>query len=87
MPGYDWNPLRKHRNIACPCESGKKAKHCHGKDDLLPIEMVNLVKEHLRTLSAAGLIRVSRAEITLTPVPPKAEEPKTEEAQAADVPV
>lgn len=29
-PGHDWNPLLKvPRNNPCPCQSGKKFKHCH----------------------------------------------------------
>lgn len=28
--GYVWSPLRKiPRNSKCPCDSGKKFKHCH----------------------------------------------------------
>lgn len=29
-PGFEWNPLLKiPRNAPCPCDSGKKFKHCH----------------------------------------------------------
>lgn len=29
-PGFAWNPLLKiPRNQKCPCDSGKKFKHCH----------------------------------------------------------
>lgn len=29
-PGYSWNPLLGiPRNHLCPCDSGKKFKHCH----------------------------------------------------------
>jgi hypothetical protein len=30
LPGGAWNPALKYpRNLPCPCDSGKKFKHCH----------------------------------------------------------
>lgn len=70
MPAYtpspenDWNPLRAHRNIPCPCGSQMKAKRCCGRFDVLPKATVKAVKDHLRALSARGVIRGSKEEIT-----------------------
>lgn len=64
--GYAWNPLRAYRNVACPCDSGKKAKRCHGRLDLIPLEMVAQVKRYLRALSAAGVIEVRVKDIAPT---------------------
>lgn len=55
-PGFEWNPLKRHRNVFCPCDSGKKAKHCHGIPEALPIADVNHIKDYLRRLSAAGIV-------------------------------
>lgn len=49
-PGYDWNPLRAHRNIPCPCESGKKAKHCHGRDNTIPASQVKTLRTYLKAI-------------------------------------
>lgn len=46
-PGHDWNPLRRHRNIPCPCGSGHKAKRCHGRAEILPEEDVRKIKAYL----------------------------------------
>lgn len=62
-PGYDWNPLRKFRNVLCPCGSAKKSKVCHGKAETLPIADVNKVKDYLRELSMQGIIKVSLTDI------------------------
>lgn len=62
-PGYDWNPLRAYRNVACPCGSNLKVKRCHGKLDLLPVSEVAAAKEYLRRLSMAGVITARPKEI------------------------
>lgn len=62
-PGFDWNPLKRHRNLPCPCESGLKAKRCHGKFEVLPHEEVAKVKAYLRKLSALGFIEARPSEI------------------------
>jgi hypothetical protein len=62
-PGHDWNPLRRYRNIPCPCGSNRKAKHCHGRPETLPLGMIEKVKDYLRGLSAQGFIEVRKGEI------------------------
>lgn len=47
MPGYDWNPLKKHRNIPCPCGSGHKAKRCCGTFEALPMDVAEKVRAYL----------------------------------------
>lgn len=38
-PGYVENPAKKYsRNLRCICQSGKKIKHCHGKNDFVPVD-------------------------------------------------
>lgn len=61
--GHDFNPLRRHRNVACPCGSKFKAKYCHGMFDILPIETIRKIKEYLRLLSSKGVIQVKPSEI------------------------
>ncbi len=63
-PGFDWNPMRKFRNIPCFCGSKLKAKRCHGRLDALPHDVLPKVKAYLRMLSAAGFIEVRSSEIT-----------------------
>lgn len=58
------NPLRAHRNIACPCGSNLKAKRCHGRYDSLPIADIEKIKTYLRALSAKGIIEARKGEIT-----------------------
>lgn len=55
--GRDWNPLKRHRNIPCPCGSGKKAKRCHGKAETLTIEDCEKVKSYLTKLASHGFIK------------------------------
>lgn len=47
-PGWAVNPLRKFRNMPCPCGSGVKSKRCHGRLDVLPshvaIELARFVE-------------------------------------------
>lgn len=43
-PGFVWNPLKKHRNIPCPCHSGRKAKHCCGRIEALPEAVAEAIK-------------------------------------------
>lgn len=62
-PGFDWNPLRAFRNVACPCGSKRKAKKCHGRLDLLPDAQVAEVKQYLQRLSAAGIIEVRMGDV------------------------
>lgn len=61
--GFDWNPLRKHRNIDCPCGSKKKAKKCHGLAEILPISDIKKINGYLKALSAAGMVKVSIAKV------------------------
>lgn len=61
LPGNERNPLRKHRNISCPCKSGKKAKHCHGKYEFLPERVSCYLKLQLHSL---GLEILSAKEVT-----------------------
>lgn len=56
-PGYDWNPLKRHRNLPCPCGSGKKLKRCHGEPSALPTEDVELAKTYLTKLAQYGFIK------------------------------
>jgi hypothetical protein len=63
MPGYDFNPLRSFRNVACPCGSRLKAKRCHGRAEILPDEDVRAIKGYLMALSAAGVITVRPGDI------------------------
>lgn len=62
-PGFEWNPLRAFRNVACPCGSEKKAKRCHGQADLLPASDVATIKRYLRHLSAMGVIEARPKDI------------------------
>ncbi len=64
IEGHSFNPLRRHRNVACPCGSKFKAKYCHGRFDILPNEMIKAIKEYLRLLSSKGVIQVKPSEIT-----------------------
>lgn len=57
--GYEWNPLRKHRNIPCPCGSGRKAKKCHGQAEAIPEDEAQVVQDYLRQL---GELRASKSE-------------------------
>jgi hypothetical protein len=64
--GHEWNPLRKYRNVLCPCSRGRqgvKAKHCHGSFDLVTHEDARKIRKYLRELSAAGVIRASASDI------------------------
>lgn len=63
LPDQDWNPLRQHRNVPCPCESGKKAKHCHGQAPTLLKKEVQMIWTYLRGLSARGLVELSESEM------------------------
>ena len=54
--GFEWNPLRRHRNLPCPCGSKKKIKRCHGKVDALTHEDAEKARIYLRMLSAYGWI-------------------------------
>lgn len=62
-PGYDWNPLKRHRNLPCPCGSGQKVKRCHGMAEMLPLEDIKKVKAWLLELARAGFIKTRLAEI------------------------
>ena len=48
-PGFGWNPLLAHRNIPCPCASGRKAKVCHGLSRTLPLKDVEGLKQWLKS--------------------------------------
>ena len=61
--GHEFNPLRRHRNVACPCGCKFKAKYHLGKFDILPKEAVKEIKAYLRLLSSKGLIQVKPSEI------------------------
>lgn len=61
--GFASNPLRAHRNVACPCGSNLKAKRCHGRHDFLPISDIEKIKTYLRALSAKGIIEARKGEI------------------------
>lgn len=56
--GHEANPLKRHRNVPCPCGSGKKAKRCHGRHDFIPEADAKNAKRYLRELSALGFIEV-----------------------------
>lgn len=60
-PGFGWNPLKKHRNLPCPCGSGLKIKRCHGQSETLPLEDIAKCKEYLGKLEAYGFIRSRRS--------------------------
>lgn len=62
-PGFQWNPLRRHRNLPCPCKSGRKIKRCHGMFEVLPDEDVAQAKDYLRELALHGFIRTRLSEI------------------------
>lgn len=62
-PGFARNPLRRHRNIPCPCGSGKKAKRCHGAEEFVETKMADRIRQYLRELSAGGFITVRPGEI------------------------
>lgn len=47
-PGFVWNPLKKHRNIPCLCESGRKAKDCCGRHEALPVDVAKKVTRALK---------------------------------------
>jgi hypothetical protein len=53
--GFDRNPLKAHRNAACPCGSGLKVKRCHGLEDYLPIEAAESARKYLAVLASQGL--------------------------------
>lgn len=59
-PGLERNPLRRYRNLPCPCQSGQKVKRCHGRLDALPKELIPAVKAWLRELSAYGFIEARK---------------------------
>lgn len=63
-PGHDWNPLRAHRNLPCPCGSDKKVKRCHGLALTVPTDVAATLRKYLRALSAAGVITARPKEIT-----------------------
>jgi len=49
--GYVWNPLLKFpRNLKCPCESGKKFKHCHlsGIPPVIPPDAAKKIAEAMK---------------------------------------
>ena len=48
-PGLESNPLRKHRNIPCPCGKPKKAKNCCGRYAALPVKIAAIVRKYLET--------------------------------------
>jgi hypothetical protein len=64
--GFEWNPLKRHRNIPCVCGSKKKAKRCHGQLETVPTEAANKIRAYLRALALAGFIR-GRKEETSSP--------------------
>lgn len=61
--GFERNPLKRHRNVACPCGSDKKAKRCHGRLDYLPEDLAEKARRYLRELSARGIIEAKPGEI------------------------
>lgn len=63
-PGDDWNPLRRHRNLPCPCGSGKKIKRCHGQAETLPLDDLPKVKEYLKRLAMHGFIKERQSEVS-----------------------
>jgi len=54
--GYGSNPLRKYRNIQCPCGSKKKAKRCCGTKDRVSPEELKKICAHLATMKFYGPI-------------------------------
>lgn len=47
-PGWTYNPLAKHRNIPCPCQSGHKAKLCCGRFPTVPLDVAAKVTAWLK---------------------------------------
>jgi uncharacterized protein YchJ len=61
--GFVRNPLKRFRNLPCPCDSGQKVKRCHGLLDALNAEQAKIAREYLRAMSAAGVISVRPSQI------------------------
>lgn len=64
IQGHEWNPLKRHRNLPCPCGSGQKIKRCHGQAETLPIEDLALAKEYLKRLALHGFIKDRKNEVS-----------------------
>lgn len=62
-PGFARNPLRRHRNLPCPCGSGRKIKRCHGLIDVIPVQDAEKCKDYLRLLAQHGFIRIRPIEV------------------------
>lgn len=57
QPGFAWNPLKRHRNLPCPCGSGLKVKRCHGQSETMSLEDAEQTKRWLAHLARAGFIK------------------------------
>jgi len=56
-PGYVWNPLKKYRNLPCPCGKGKKVKRCHGLFEAVPASEAKTLSDYLARLKEHGFVR------------------------------
>ena len=54
--GFERNPLKRYRNLPCPCRSGRKIKKCHGMSETMTNKEAEMARAYLRELSMHGFI-------------------------------